>query len=175
MKKLLLLLSCTVLLCGCTKSNIVSPDAAVPETEMVVGGNPDLAVKDGIIIDWTEVGKEMDDTFTDQSEYPMSESVNYAFDESTKSFELTLMVKEGTTKEDAVEYATAVIKGLNDEIATQDFSYETSSETSYGGFFAKNDLKLMVIPGTPYTDKDSYLIDQVILAGEDTPVEAKAD
>lgn len=162
-RKLLVLMGCTVLLCGCTKSNIVQPEVA---DETIVGESPDMEIKDDVVLDWSQIGNEMDELFTDQSAYPMSLSVNYSLDEANKLFMLTLMVKESTDAEEACTYAEEVIKGLNDVIAQQDFSVERSSIESFGGFFEIYDLKLLVIPDNPYKSSDQYLVDQVVPAGE---------
>lgn len=163
MKKFLMLCSCVLLLCGCTKSNIVTGQGpAVPEFE----------TKEGIVLDWGQIGDELDAAFTENEDYPMGVSVNYAMDPETKTLDLTLLVEDETTAEDAVLYANAVVRGLNDEVATQDFSYETSSEESYGGFFKEYTINLIVMPNGSQSNESRWLVNMTIPAGSDEKIVA---
>lgn len=166
MKKMLILIaSCVFLLSGCTKSNIVAPSLAVePETE----------IKEGIEIDWAQVGQALDETFIDPELYPMGVSINYSIDPEQKYAQLTVVVKEDTTPEDAAAYATEVAKGMNDEVATQDFSYERSTADSYGGFFNEYTVQVMAFPDGVYFEEDKCILDVTIPAGEYVEIKPNA-
>ncbi|MFR3730060.1 hypothetical protein [Lacrimispora sp.] len=155
-----------LLLTGCTKSNILSSGGPA---------EPVFETQQGIVLDWTQIGNDMDEEFVDNDQYPMAISVNYSVDQEKKSMDLTLMVRHGTTPEEAVEFANAAVRYLNDEAATQDFSYERSSETSYGGFFKEYDLNLLVIPDNTMTQQKYWLVDMKIPKGSDKVIEAKKD
>ena len=55
----------------------------------------------------------------------------------------------------------------------QDFSYEKSSNTSYGGFFKIYDLHLIVMPDYTMKDKKYWLVDMDIPKGSDEKIVPK--
>lgn len=153
-----------MLLTGCTQSHILA------------GGGPAEPVfetQQGIVLDWTQIGNDMDEEFVDSEDYPMALSVNYSVDQKKKSIDLTLIVKAGTTPEEAVKYADAGVRYLNDVAADQDFSYERSSETSYGGFFKNYDLHLIVMPDYTMKEQKYWLVDMNIPKGSDEKIVPK--
>ena len=158
MKKMLILIAgCILFLSGCTKSNIVAPSLAVePETD----------IKEGIEIDWGQVLAGLDETFIDPDAYPMGVEIGAAIDPEVKYAQLTIQVKEETDPDDAVAYAMEVAKGLNDEVATQDFKYERSSEKSFGGFLKDYTLQVMVYPEGQYFEDDKCIMDITVQPGE---------
>lgn len=158
MKKMLILIaSCVLFLSGCTKSNIVAPSLAVePETD----------IKEGIEIDWGQVWDGLDDTFIDPDAYPMAVEIGGAVEPEKKYAQLTIQVKEDTDPEEAVAYAMEVAKGMNDEVATQDFNYERSSDNSFGGFFKEYTLQVMVYPEGQYFDESKCIMDVTVNPGE---------
>lgn len=153
-----------MLLTGCTKSNILANGGPA---------EPVFETQQGIVLDWTQIGNDMDDEFVDNEEYPMALSVNYNVDREKKTIDLTLLVKAGTTPEEAVTFADAAVRYLNDEAAIQDFSYERSSETSYGGFFKDYDLNLIVMPDYTMKEEQYWLVDMDIPKGSDEKIVAK--
>lgn len=153
-----------MLLTGCTQSHILA------------GGGPAEPVfetQQGIVLDWTQIGNDMDEEFVGNEEYPMALSVNYSVDQEKKSIDLTLIVKAGTTPEEAVTFGDAAVRFLNDEAAVQDFSYERSSETSYGGFFKNYDLHLIVMPDYTMKEQQYWLVDMNIPKGSDEKIVPK--
>ena len=102
----------------------------------------------------------------------MAVSINYNA-EQEGVLSMTLMVKEGTTPEDAVVFADAVVRTLNDEASIQDFSIEASTEKSYGGYFDKTTLELIVMPDGMMEDKSTWLVDMTIPAGSNEPIVPK--
>ena len=153
-----------MLLTGCTQSHILA------------GGGPAEPVfetQQGIVLDWTQIGNDMDEEFVDNKEYPMALSVNYSMDPKEKKLDLNLAVKAGTTPEEAVTFANAAVRYLNDVAADQDFSFEKSSETSYGGFFKDYDLHLIVMPDYTMKEQQYWLVDMDIPKGSDQKIVPK--
>ena len=167
MSKKITLIICAaaaMLMTGCTESNIVSgKQPAVPVYE----------TRDDIVLDWTEIGEELDAEFVESGDYPVAvdeSCINYQVMPDSKSMDLTLMVKPGTTPEEAVEFANQVVRYVNDQAATQDFSYAVSTEDSYGGFFEENSLHLIVMPDGTQTEQQYWLIDMEIPAGSNAEI-----
>ena len=57
--------------------------------------------------------------------------------------------------------------------ADQDFSFEKSSDTSYGGFFKDYDLHLIVMPDYTMKEKQYWLVDMDIPKGSDQKIVPK--
>lgn len=129
MKKLVLAVGCAALLCGCTESNIVKPEG----TE-----GPDFNMYMDIVIDQDQLKADVDDIYLDEAVYPMASSIEESLDLDNEQVNVTVVVKDGTDKEDAAAYAMEVIKGVNDQVAVQDFSYGESGEDTYGGLYQDN-------------------------------------
>ncbi len=153
-----------LLLTGCTQSHILSSGGPA---------EPEFETKQGIVLDWKQINNDMDEEFVDNKEYPMALSINYRVDKEKKSIDMTLMVKEGTTPEEAVTFANAAVRYLNDEAATQDFSFERSSATSYGGFLKEYDLHLIVMPDYTMKETKYWLVDMSIPKGSEKEIEPK--
>ena len=152
------------LLTGCTQSNILATGAPA---------EPVFETQDGITLDWSQIGNDLDEEFTDSEDYPMALSVNYSLDPKTKHMDVNLLVKEGTTPEEAVDFANAAMRAINDEAAMQDFSFEKSSDTSYGGFFKEYDVHLIVMPDYTMEKKEYWLVDMDIPKGSDEKIVPK--
>ncbi len=150
-----------MLLTGCTKSNILASRGPA---------EPVLETQQGIVLDWQQIGNDMDEEFVGNEEYPMAISINYSAEKEKKSFALTLIVKDGTTPEEAVTFADAAVRFLNDEVAMQDFSFEKSSNTTYGGFFKDYDLQLIVMPDYAMNEEQYWLVDMDIPKGSDKKI-----
>ena len=87
-KALIICAMSAMLLTGCTESHILASGGPA---------EPVFETQQGIVLDWTQIGNDMDDEFVDNEEYPMALSVNYSVDNENKSIDLTLIVKQGTT------------------------------------------------------------------------------
>lgn len=141
-KKLLLLaLCCTALLAGCTKSNIVNPE----ETQ-----GPDFEMHMDIELDNEQLVQDVNDIYADSEDYPMASSIDVTLDLDNALVDITVVVKDGTSKEDAAAYAMTAIKGVNDEVAVQDFSYGTSGEDTYGGLYQDNEIHVRIFEESAY-------------------------
>ena len=55
-----------------------------------------------------------------------------------------------TSEQDAAWYADQVVKGFNDQVAMQDFSYGTAEEDSFGGYFQDRELHLKIYEESQY-------------------------
>lgn len=157
MKKIaMILLASVLLLCGCTKSNIVKTEGY---------REPDTELRQGIEINWGQVWDDLDSQFLDTALYPFSVSVNGNIHDDKNQIDLVLLVQPGTTKEQAASYATDVIKGFNDSVATQDFNYKVSSEDSYGSFISRYDVTVLVSPYDTKEDSSTWILQDTIKAG----------
>ena len=61
-----------------------------------------------------------------------------------------MVVKDGTSPEDTSWYVDQAIKGINDQVAVQDFSYGESDEDTFGGLYQDNEIFLKVYDETSY-------------------------
>ena len=80
---------------------------------------------------------------------------------------MVLLVNEEITQEEAGAYATAVLKGLNDSVATQDFSFNVSDDEFYGDFVSNNDVTVLVAPAMTFEDSSTYILQDTIKADEE--------
>ena len=130
-RKILFLAVCyVVFLSGCMKSNIVKPKEYM---------EPDFNLYNNIVLDMKQFHTEIDDIYLDEEEYPMASAVD-----------ITVVVKDDTSAKDTAEYVDAVIKGINDEAATQDYNYGESGENTFGGLFQNNEIRLKIYKETEY-------------------------
>ena len=138
-RALLVAAGCMVLLCGCTKSNIVQPDASEAEA-------PDFNIYNNIELDMDQFHDEVEDICLNEDDYPM----DFTIDEDKALVDVTVVGKDGTSGSDAAEYADAVIKSINDEAAVQDYNYGESGEDTFGGFFQDREIHLKIYEKTAY-------------------------
>lgn len=160
MKRYIVMLGCIFLLAGCTKSNIVNPTGKI---------EPNFDVVEGIKLDDTQIKEDMEGSF-DSFDLAEKRGFEYSLDDAEETLTLILSVEEGTAPNDAAALATYMISAYNEAVATQDFSYENSSEGNYGGYFNTHDVHVRVIPDVPDLEESMWIVDQVIKAGENTPV-----
>lgn len=161
MRKLLLLLVCTMLLCGCTKSNIVQPGE---ETKIA---DPDFDVKDDVDIDWQQVSTEAEEVFEDKAAYPYSEDFHFMLAPNKKQVMLVWVVSDDFPAEEIGNYAEDLIKKFNDVAATQDFSIETSSNDSYGGLWKRYGMSFGIAPKSTQDDESTWYISGSYEAGQE--------
>ena len=163
-KALMICAMSVMLLTGCTEKHILNSTGPA---------EPVFETQQGIVLDWDQIGKDMDEEFVNNEEYPMALSVNYSVDQKNKNIDLTLIVKDGTTPDEAVVFANAAVRYIGDEAAMQDFSYEKSSDTSYGGFFKDYDLHVIVMPDYRMKEEQYWLVDMDIPKGSDEKIVPK--
>lgn len=162
-KRVTIILTAVCLLCGCTKSNIIRRD-----------GDEDLPQLSPEGILWEQVWDELDSTYADEAYYPFIETVNGMVDTEKKEISLFLLLNEEITAQEAADYATEVIKGLNDKIASQNHDYAFSSDTSYGGYVSRCSIYVMVSLDDTKSDESSWILEDTIPAGEYRPVNPDA-
>lgn len=141
-KKLALTVGCMALLCGCTKSNIVKPEQSALE--------PDFNIYLDIIIDQEQLKADVDDIFLDPKDYPMADEIDFEINEEEEFVNVTVVVKDGTRPEDAANYSMEVIKGINDQVAVQDFTYGESGSDTYGGLYQDNVIHVKIYERTAF-------------------------
>jgi len=163
-KALMICAMSVMLLTGCTEKHILNSTGPA---------EPVFETQQGIVLDWDQIGNDMDEEFVNNEEYPMALSVNYSVDQKNKKIDLTLIVKDGTTPDEAVVFANAAVRYIGDEAAMQDFSFEKSSDTSYGGFFKDYDLHVIVMPDYRMKEEQYWLVDMDIPKGSDEKIVPK--
>lgn len=140
-KKLMLIAGCAALLSGCTKSNIVQPE----ETQ-----GPDFNVYMNLEIDDEQLHDDFNDVYFDEVDYPMASAVDFELRLDEEAVDVTVVVKDGTSAEDAAYYADVAVKGINDQVAVQDFSYGESGEDTFGGLYQDNVINLKIYEASAY-------------------------
>lgn len=152
-KKLTFVVSCTLLLCGCTKSNIVSPNSPV---------EPDTEVHWDIVLEEDQLQMDVEDLYLDEKDYPMASSIAIDLNLDEEYVGVDVVVKDGTSPEDASEYAMVVIKGINNEAAVQDFTYGKSGEDTYGGLYQDNEIRVKIFDESTYAAEGAPMYEAVI-------------
>lgn len=135
-KRFAVAVGCLALLCGCTKSNIVKPERSAAE--------PDFNIYFNIVIDQEQLKADVDDIFLDSTDYPMADEINFEVNEEEEFVDITVIVKDGTGPEAAANYTMEVIKGINDQVAVQDFTYGESDDDTYGGLYQDNVIHVKI-------------------------------
>ena len=124
---------------------------------------------EGIQIDWGQVQDELDEEFVASDDYPYGENIDFYVEDGNAYMMIT--VKDGVSKEEAANYATAIIKALNDSVAMQDFSYQNDGTSMYGKFSQENVVWIYVMPESTADDESTWLVDDAIVPGQERPVE----
>lgn len=140
-KTMVLAAGCIMLLCGCTKSNIVQPE----ETP-----GPDFNIYNNIEISEEQLRYDVDDIYLDPIDYPMASAIDFDLNLDEAYVDITVVVKDGTSPEDTAYYADVAIKGINDEVAVQDFSYGESDTDTFGGLYQDNVINLKIYTESEY-------------------------
>ena len=177
-KMTMILMVAVMMLSGCTKSNIVSPEGGT----IAGDGRPDTEVKKDIKVDWTEVREDLRDSFMDPYGQ-FADVVMYLdarYDEASGLLTVVLPVNPKTTADVATLYGQAVLVMVGESVATQDFNYEGAAEnengdlTGYGTFFDDHDVCVQVFPYDKENDTSAYLVNDTMKAGEQRALEATA-
>jgi len=159
-KKFALAVGCMVLLCGCTKSNIV-------ESQMAQPMEPDTAMYWDIELDLEQLKEQVKDIYLEeQGDYPMAADIDFEVNLPEEYVDVTVVVKDGTSPEEAAEYAMSVIKGINDEVTVQDATYGESGEDTYGGLYQENEIRVKIYDESTYRANGVPMYEAVIPADE---------
>lgn len=148
-KHLLMVMGCAVLLCGCTESNIVKPEA-VTATAAQEEMKPDMNIYFDLELDKDQLKDDVEDIYLDESDYPMAADIAFEVNLEEERVDVTAVVKDGTSVEDALYFAEMLVKGINDECAMQDFSYGESGDDTFGGLYQDNEIYLKVYEESAY-------------------------
>lgn len=162
-KKMMLIAGCAVLLSGCTKSNIVQPE----ETQ-----GPDFNMYMDIEIDEEQLRNDVNDIYLEEDVYPMASAIEADLKLEEECVDVTVVVKDGTSAEDAAYFADVALKGINDQVAVQDFSYGESDEDTFGGLYQDNVINLKIYEESAYQNggepmyetqvpKDTYMVFEI--------------
>ena len=154
-KNLLMVMGCAVLLCGCTKSNIVNPDKEE-------AANPDMNIYFNIEVDEEQLVEDVQDIYLDEGDYPMAAGIELALNEEEECVDVVVVVKDGTSAEDASYYADVVLKGINDEYAMQDFSNGESAEDTFGGLYQEREINLKIYTESEYEADGEPMYETVV-------------
>lgn len=190
LKRMAVLSLCVLAVSGCTKSSISTQAPVTQETvdelemsELIEGGEIDpekLAALEGeeetipkleliedetyeiTMFDWEQVSDECADLFDDSGFYPESVKMDYAADEAALTVDLTWVLKNGTTEDVAMTYATTMVQKFNDILAVQVMDVDFSSVDSFGGIWEQFALTVKV-----GTEDGTWLIDKSYAPGEE--------
>lgn len=163
MKTLLLAAGCAVLLCGCTKKNIVTPEAMQ---------EPDFNVYFDVELDMDQLHEDVEDIYLEEDDYPMASAIDFEVNLDEEYVDVTVVVKDGTSPEDAAYFADVAIKGINDQVCVQDLSYGESDDDTFGGLYQDNDIRLKIYDVSTYeaggepmyetvVPKDEYMVFEI--------------
>ena len=160
LKRMAVLGLAVLALSACTKSS--------EESETVTGNEVDpakqsamdeidetLAREDNILVE-----DETDTLFADADLYPQTVKMEFAADEASMTIDLSWVLKNGTSEEEAEEYAAMMVKQFNDIVAVQSTELENSSDSSFGTLW--NQFALNVKVGT---EDGKWLVDKSYKAG----------
>lgn len=185
LKRIAVLSLCVLAVSGCTQSSIKTQAPVQNEldmSELIQNGEIDpekLAalqgeeetvakvelVEDGPyeeepMFDPDQVNEEANDLFGDTHFYPEAVKMDYVLDEEALTVELSWVLKNGTTEDVAMEYATELVQKFNDILAVQVADVEFSSAASFGGIWEQFGLTVKV-----GTEDGKWLIEKNYAAG----------
>ncbi len=185
LKRLAVLSLCALTVTGCAQSAASEPQETVTEaveTSAVPSGSiiaPDGSViieDDGpesrpVLIDenagpetifqWDQVEDDAEYMFEDPDFYELGVDMTYEGDEDAKTIKLMWKLKNETTEEEALEYATELVQNFNDILAIQRSDYERSTRDSFGSVWDTFALTVQIS-----TEDGKMLVDKAYEAGE---------
>ena len=146
---------------ACANSDIVA-------NKSMDSDKPVFETQKNIVLDWSQIRSDAEEQFNDKTLYPMSDYIDMAFKENENKVLLIWSLSDEISDDEALAYGNEYIRAINDYAATQDFSIEKSSETSYGGLFGEYDLEIQLFRADDIMEDSKYIVNQVIKAGTDT-------
>ena len=105
------------------------------------------------LYEWDQVKDETDTLFADADLYPQTVKMEFAADEASMTIDLSWVLKNGTSEEEAEEYAAMMVKQFNDIVAVQSTELENSSDSSFGTLWNQFALNVKAVS---YTHLDVY-------------------
>ena len=134
---------------------IEGEEETIPKLELIEEETYEVTM-----FDWEQVTDECADLFGDDSFYPESVKMDFAADEAAMTVDLTWVLKNGTTEEDAMTYATTMVQKFNDILAVQVMDVAFSNAESFGGIWEQFALTVKV-----GTEDGTWLIDKSYAPG----------
>lgn len=173
MKKKIMLLTAVLLMCssmmfGC--SNSQTDNSTNSDNSSNTNSNSNNSSKSNT--KWQKTIDEVYDIALDTDTYPYASDIYISVSDDKKLVDYTVIVADDTTSEQAVEYATDLIKMFNDTASEKDSSITKSSDNNYGSFFDEYDVLMTIATEESVLNEKDWLVCQTINAGEHTPVQA---
>lgn len=185
LKRMAVLALVVLVLGGCTKSSIdedpngepvgeeeVDPDKINldDDDDETLPRSENKLVEEDVepqpMYDWDQVKDESDGLFMDNDAYPQSVNMQFAADEDKLTIDLTWILKNGTSEEEAKEYAALLVKNFNDIVAVQSLELEESTDTSFGTLWDQFALNLKV-----GTEDGKWIVEKSYKAGDKIDLE----
>lgn len=176
LKRMAVLTLVVLALGGCTQSSISTTapagDEEMDPAKMVDDEDDETLPRDQNILiedeteeqslyEWDQVRDEAEGLFDDAGIYPQSVKMDFEADEAAMSIKLTWVLKNGTSEDEAMEYAAILVKGFNDIVAVQSTDLENSSDSSFGTLWNQFALNLQV-----GTEDGTWMIEKSYKAGD---------
>lgn len=164
-KSLICAFGAVALLTGCTQSNIVRPGEGTQQTTSAQQDGsgatettayvptPNFGKFNNVEIDEVQLNEDIYNLYVDDDMYPVASQLLADLNLDDGYVEVIVVVQDGTSKEDAAEYAMIGIKGVNDEVAVQDFNYGSSGDDTYGGLYQDHKIKVEIYEESVYEAK----------------------
>lgn len=147
---------------GCTESHILRPEEGQSA--------PDFSIVTDVEIQWEQVSDDVLSCYEDSSDYPGLLTFNFAHKDEEKLITAQLFVDETVSGKKAANYASDLIRFINDSITIQNNSLALSTSENYGGFFDDYSFNVQVIPELSQDDESTWLVNMTVSAGEHTPI-----
>lgn len=155
-KTLMIAAVSALFLSGCTESTILWPEGAE---------QPDFNVYENIELDDEQLLSDWQDICLEESDYPMAAALDFERHEKDGYVDITLAVKDGTSREDAAAFAVEAIQAFNDQVAVQDFSYDSAEDGSFGSYFAHLEIRLKIYEESAYKAEGEPMYEASVPAG----------
>lgn len=169
--KVAILSLCVFTLCGCTQSSLSTNEVIVvgpsenheTEPEGTFERLPLIEEDEEpeTMFDWEQVNDDVKEMFNDKDYYPLGIEMSYESDEDAKKIKLMWVLKDGATADEAMEYATELVRMFNNIIATQSLEVEPAEVDSFGSLWEMFALTVQIS-----TEDGSMMIDKTYDAGE---------
>ena len=169
--KVAILSLCVFTLCGCTQSSLSTNEVIVvgpsenheTEPEGTFERLPLIEEDEEpeTMFDWEQVNDDVKEMFNDKDYYPLGIEMSYESDEDAKKIKLMWVLKDGATADEAMEYATELVRMFNNIIATQSLEVEPAEVDSFGSLWDIFALTVQIS-----TENGSMMIDKTYAAGE---------
>ena len=141
------------------------------EQTPVSGVAPDMSKKENIKFDFVQLQNDTFEAFGDEDENPYRyiTDVSISGDNDAKTIDIKATCFPDTGLPEAEQFATAVIRRVNDSACIQSSEYELSNQESFGTLWDKFTLNIQIIPQGSEDDPSAYLVNESIAPGEEIP------